>query len=99
MSAEDTQAFFARLEADAALQDKARAVQSGPADERVAGLTALAAELGLNVTAADLQEAGAEAAGEKLSEKALGGVVGGLGCQSPGLGIGNSWEGPQVPLG
>lgn len=99
MSAEDTQAFFARLEADPALQEKARVIQAGPEDQRVTGLMTLAAELGLHVSAADLQAAGAEIADQHLADESLGGVVGGAGCISPGLGVRNPGDGPLQPLG
>ena len=43
MSAEDLRTFFARLEADAELQQRARALSGEPGDARDAALCALAA--------------------------------------------------------
>lgn len=88
MSAEDTKAFFARLETDAALQEQAHAMQCRPGDERVLGLCALAAQLGLSVTVEDLEDTAAPAAPAQLDDETLGDVVGGS-CGIPGaVGIG-----------
>ena len=92
MSAEDARMFFTRLETDEELQDRARAVQSGPEAECVSGLIALAAELGLKVTPEDL--AAAPPAAARPDDEALRPVVGGFGCDIPG-----NTEVYTVPLG
>ena len=79
MPIDDLKAFFAKLETDADLQAKARALQDSTADERVAGLCALAADAGFTVTAEDLKSAAAE-----LDDQSLRAVVGGI-CESSGF--------------
>jgi predicted ribosomally synthesized peptide with nif11-like leader len=88
MSIEDLKTFFGKLESDPALQDKARALQGGAADERVAGLCALAAGEGLTVTPADLGDEAARPAVAALDDASLREVVGGVACDAVGsLGI------------
>jgi len=87
MPIDDLKAFFAKLETDTALQDKARALQIGAEDERLAGLCALAADAGFTVTPEDLQSAAAGSAAAELDDESLRAVVGGL-CSSPGLASG-----------
>jgi len=83
MPIDDLQAFFTRLETDAALQEQARALQGGADDERVAGLCALAAEAGFAVTAEDWMSAAAGTAAAELDDESLRAVVGGL-CEASG---------------
>ena len=71
MPIDDLQAFFTRLETDAALQ-------GGADDERVAGFCALAAEAGFAVTAEDWMSAAAGTAAAELDDESLRAVVGGL---------------------
>ena len=78
MPIDDLQAFFTRLETDAALQEQARALQGSTDDERVAGLCALAADAGFTVTPEDLSSAAAGAAAAELDDESLRAVVGGL---------------------
>lgn len=89
MSIEGLTAFFARLQEDPELQERAHAV-SGPADEKLAALCALAAEAGLTVTPGDLRSAQADPATAALEDETLGKVVGGgcsaVGIVSPGFG-------------
>ena len=91
MPIDDLKAFFAKLESDADLQAKARALQGSAADERVAGLCALAADAGFSLTAEDLSSAAAGSAAAELDDQSLRAVVGGL-CSSPGLVTGPSSE-------
>lgn len=93
MSAEDTNAFFARLEADTTLQERARALQCRPGDERVLGLCALASELGLSVTVEDLNAAAAPDAPMQLDDETLRDVAGGY------CGVSGAAVGPYAPLG
>ena len=83
MPIDDLKAFFAKLETDADLQDKARALQGSTDDKRVAGLCALAAEAGFTVTPEDLSSAAAGSAAAELDDQSLRAVVGGV-CSSPG---------------
>ena len=83
MPIDDLKAFFAKLESDADLQAKARALQGSAADERVAGLCALAADAGFTLTAEDLSSAAAGSAAAELDDESLRAVVGGW-CGSPG---------------
>ena len=77
MSIEDLTAFFAKLESDQALQDQALALQGARGEERLAGLTSLAAEHGFTVTAADWEH---EAAGAYSAQgQSLGLASGGCG--------------------
>ena len=84
MPIDDLKAFFAKLETDADLQAKARALQGSAADERVAGLCALAADAGFTVTAEDLKSAAAGSAAAELDDQSLRAVVGGI-CESSGF--------------
>ena len=79
MSIEDLTAFFAKLESDQALQDQALALQGARGEERLAGLTSLAAEHGFTVTAADWEHEAAGPAVAALEDEKLRDVVGG-GC-------------------
>jgi len=83
MPIDDLQAFFTRLETDAALQEQARALQGSTDDARVAGLCALAADAGFTVTPEDLSSAAAGAAAAELDDESLRAVVGGL-CEASG---------------
>jgi predicted ribosomally synthesized peptide with nif11-like leader len=87
MPIDDLKAFFAKLETDTALQDKARALQGSAEGERVAGLCSLAAAEGLSVTPEDLKSAAAGSAVVELDDESLRAVVGGV-CGSPGLASG-----------
>ena len=79
MSIEDLTAFFAKLESDGALQDEALALQDASGEERLAGLTSLAAEHGFTVTAADWEHEAAGPAIAALEDEKLRDVAGG-GC-------------------
>lgn len=79
MSIEDLTAFFAKLESDQALQDQALALQGARGEERLAGLTSLAAEHGFTVSAADWEHEAAGPAVAALEDEKLRDVVGG-GC-------------------
>ena len=79
MSIEDLTAFFAKLESDQALQDQALALQGARGEERLAGLTSLAAEHGFTVGAADWEHEAAGPAVAALEDEKLRDVVGG-GC-------------------
>ena len=84
MSIDDMTAFFARLQEDPALQEKARAV-SGEDVERIDAVCRLAAEQGLTVTPEDLRSEQAGPAVAALDDEALRQVVGGGGgCTIPG---------------
>ena len=83
MPIDDLKAFFAKLQTDTALQDKARALQTSPDDERVAGLCRLAADAGFTVMADDWKSAAAGTAAAELDDQSLRAVVGGV-CSSPG---------------
>ena len=85
MSTEDLRTFFARLEQDESLQARARALSGAPDGEREAGLTALAAGLGLQVTAEDLRAAAAGPAAAVLDDETLGAVAAGGACDAPGF--------------
>ena len=84
MAIDDLKAFFAKLESDTGLQDKARALQGSAGDERAAGLCGLAAEAGFTVTPEDLSSAAASAATAELDDESLRAVVGGL-CDVTGF--------------
>jgi len=84
MPIDDLKAFFTKLETDAALQDRARALQGSTDDERVAGLCALAADAGFTVTPEDWKSAAAGAAVAELDDESLRAVVGGI-CESSGF--------------
>ena len=84
MSIDDMTAFFARLQEDPALQEKARAV-SGPDEERLAAVCGLAADEGYAVTPEDLRSEQARPAVAALDDETLQQVVGGgAGCTIPG---------------
>ena len=83
MPIDDLKAFFAKLETDTALQDRARALQGSADDERVAGLCRLAADAGFTVTPEDWKSAAAGSAAAELDDESLRAVVGGW-CSSPG---------------
>jgi len=83
---DDLKAFFAKLETDTALQDKARALQSSAEDERLAGLCALAADAGFTVTPDDWRSAAAGTAAAELDDESLRAVVGGL-CEAVGFAV------------
>ena len=83
MPIDDLKAFFAKLETDADLQAKARALQGSAEDERVTGLCALAADAGFTVTPEDWKSAAAGAAAAELDDESLRAVVGG-GCEVTG---------------
>jgi predicted ribosomally synthesized peptide with nif11-like leader len=89
MSIDDLKAFFALLEIDTTLQDKARALQGRPEAERFMELCRLAAGAGFTVTPEDLSSAAARPAGAELDDVSLRAVVGGF-CSSPGLAAPNS---------
>jgi predicted ribosomally synthesized peptide with nif11-like leader len=80
---DDLKAFFAELETDAALQEKARELQGSADAERVAGLCGLAADAGFTVTPEDLSSAAAGSAAAELDDESLRAVVGGL-CSAIG---------------
>ena len=80
MSVDDLKAFFEKLESDPGLQERARALAAGEVGERAAGLSALAAEQGLEVTAEDLAAAAADPAVAALDDESLRTVVGGISC-------------------
>jgi len=84
MPIDDLKAFFAKLETDTALQDRARALQGSADDERVAGLCRLAADAGFTVTPEDWKSAAAGSAAAELDDQSLRAVVGGL-CQAVGF--------------
>ena len=84
MAIADLKAFFARLEGDTELQAKARALQGGADDERVAGLCSLAADAGFTVTPEDWSSAAATAASAELDDESLRAVVGGV-CDVTGF--------------
>ena len=84
MPIDDLKAFFAKLQTDTALQDKARALQTSPDDERVAGLCRLAADAGFTVMADDWKSAAAGTAAAELDDQSLRAVVGGI-CESTGF--------------
>jgi predicted ribosomally synthesized peptide with nif11-like leader len=79
MSIEDLTAFFAKLESDEALQDEALALQGARGEERLAGLTSLAAAHGFTVTAADWEHEAAGPAIAALEDEKLRNIAGG-GC-------------------
>ena len=79
MSIEDLTAFFAKLESDEGMQDQALALQGARGEERLAGLTSLAAAHGLTVTAADWEHEAAGPAIAALEDETLRDVAGG-GC-------------------
>jgi predicted ribosomally synthesized peptide with nif11-like leader len=84
MSIDDLTAFFARLQEDTALQDKARAV-SGAEEERLAAVCKLAAAEGFTVTPEDLRSEQAKPAAAALDDGVLQQIVGGgQGCTIPG---------------
>ena len=84
MSIDDLTAFFAKLQEDPALQEKARAV-SGSDDERLSALCGIAAEAGYTVTTEDLRSEQAQPAVAALDEGVLQHIVGGAGgCTIPG---------------
>ena len=84
MSIDDMMAFFARLQEDPALQEKARAV-SGPDEERLDAVCELAAAEGFTVTPEDLRSEQAKPAVAALDDETLQQVVaGGAGCTIPG---------------
>ena len=78
MPIDDLKAFFAKLETDTALQEKARELQGSPDEERVAGLCRLAADAGFAVTPEDWKSAAAGSAAAELDDESLRAVVGGL---------------------
>ena len=87
MSIEDLTAFFAKLESDEAMQDQALALQGAPGEERLAGLTSLAAAHGLTVTAADWVHEAAAPAIAALEDETLRDVAAGAyGAQGGSLG-------------
>ena len=91
MPIDDLKAFFAKLETDADLQAKARALQGSADEERLAGLCALAADAGVAVTPEDWKSAAAGSAAAELDDESLRAVVGGV-CGSPGFTSGRPSE-------
>jgi predicted ribosomally synthesized peptide with nif11-like leader len=89
MPIDDLKAFFATLEADTVLQDKARALQGLPEPERLTELCRLAVDAGFTVTPEDWKSAAAGTAGAELDDESLRAVVGGF-CSSPGVAAPNS---------
>ena len=87
MSVQDLTAFIAKLETDAGLQEKAKALQGRSDEERLSGLCKLAADAGLVVSPDDWASQALLPAAAKLDDEVLRGVVGGL-CSSPGLASG-----------
>ena len=84
MSIDDMTAFFARLQEDPALQEKARAVSRSD-EERLDALCKLAADEGFSVTPEDLRSEQAKPAVAALDDETLQQVVGGgQGCTIPG---------------
>ena len=83
MPIDDLKAFFAKLETDTALQEKARELQGSPDEERVAGLCRLAADAGFTVTPEDWKSAAAGSAAAELDDESLRAVVGGI-CETSG---------------
>ena len=100
MSAEDLRAFFARLEGDAALQERAAALSTASEADRADGLRRLAAELGLDVTADDLAAAAALPGAAALEDEQLKDVAAANGsCSIPGGVAGSSSATGMVPMG
>ena len=97
MSIEDLTAFFGRLESDADLRDKAFGLQDAGA-ERVDALCRLAKDSGFEVTPEDWQHEAAGPAIAALDDESLRKVVGGAGCDSPGLSLGGQGDGPILGL-
>lgn len=83
MSVDDLTAFFERLQGDAALQEKVRALFG--AEDRVAALCALAADEGFEFTAEELRSEQAKPSKAVLDDATLKEVVGGAGCGLPGF--------------
>lgn len=82
MSIEGLTAFFARLQEDTDLQEKARAAD-GTDEEKLAALCALAADAGFAVSPEDLRAARADPARAALEDETLEDVSGG-GCSVTG---------------
>jgi predicted ribosomally synthesized peptide with nif11-like leader len=80
---DDLKAFFAAIETDTVLQDKARALQSLPEADRLTEFCRLAAEAGFTVSPEDWKTAAAGSAGAELDDESLRAVVGGL-CNAVG---------------
>jgi predicted ribosomally synthesized peptide with nif11-like leader len=77
MSIEDLTAFFAKLESDPSLQERALALQGAPEPERLDGLCRLAADHGFEVTPADWEHEDAGGAVAALDDDTLKDVAGG----------------------
>lgn len=82
MSLSDLSAFFEKLQSDAALQEKTRALFG--ADDREEALCALAAEEGFTFTADELRSEQARPSVAALDDASLREVVGGIGCDVSG---------------
>jgi len=82
MSMSDLTAFFEKLQTDAALQEKTRALFG--AEDREAALCRLAAAEGFTFTVEELRSEQAGSAVASLDDDSLRRVVGGLGCGLPG---------------
>ena len=80
MSVQDLTAFIAKLEVDAGLQVKAKALQGLPESERLSGLCSLAAEEGLSVDPEDWAAEALAPSAADLDDEALRAVAGGGGC-------------------
>ena len=80
MSAQDLRAFFARLETDPELQERARALSGLAEAERPRALCELAGAQGFEVSDDDLRAAAGEAGAAALEDETLRSVVGGISC-------------------
>lgn len=91
MSAKELSAFFERLQADPALQEKARAVAA--AADREEALRALAAGEGFTFSVEELRTAQQAGALAELDDASLREVVGGA------CGIAGAIAGQPIPMG
>jgi predicted ribosomally synthesized peptide with nif11-like leader len=95
MSYADLSAFFEKLQADAALQEKARALSG--TDDAPAALCALAAAEGFTFTPEELSSEQAKPAFAALDDETLREVAGGAGCSV--VGFFSPQQGAGQPLG
>ena len=98
MSVENVKAFFEKMEADEALQEKVKALgdkRKAQDEAMLAELAEIARAVGLEFTPAEYRHARRKAA-DMLTEEQLRAVAGGQGCQ---VGLGADSPGCQAGLG